>query len=663
MRAVPETRREDVVETLHGREVADPYRWLEGPCDEWIRQQHASAEGTLAGLPARDWFRGTLDEILARLRIGVPIHRAGRYVVERITGGQAQGALYVAEQADELVAGGRLVVDPLTLSPDGSTSVDNFSLSPDGQFLAYGTRTDGNPRLTFRVVDLTTHQHLDDVITDGKFWGVCWLPDSSFVYLQVPPDAQAISGSLKRHRLGTAQSDDQVILQGMGDSCLIEPAVSHDGRYIVAHLTEGTEQRNRLWLLPIAAPAEPIKLIDEAVAKTRFVRTAGDRLVLWTDLDAPFGRIVACSADDPSFDELVPERDSPVIAAKAAGYGVLLVSLVDVQPVVELVALDGTRSQLDVTGGALVGIDASADCSEAFIGLSSTSTPNDLVHIDVAGTTVRRLTDIAGTRHRVVRRTAHGRQVPYFLISRADLEHSSPRPTLLYGYGGFRVPQLADYRPGWDAWIEAGGVLVIANVRGGGEFGAGWHDAGRLSRKQNSFDDFIGVAEHLLATGITTARQLAVHGHSGGGLLVGAVMTQRPELFAAALPSAGVMDMLRFHLFTIGRAWAPEIGLPEDKAQFEDLLAYSPLHNLRDGTSYPATLVMTSDHDEVVVPMHSYKFAATLQHVQAADKPVLLRVQTKTGHGPGRARAAIASEWADLLAFAAFHTGLDPRQG
>jgi len=231
---------------------------------------------------------------------------------------------------------------------------------------------------------------------------------------------------------------------------------------------------------------------------------------------------------------------------------------------------------------------------------------------------------------------------------------------MLHGYGGFKVPVLADYRPGWPAWLAAGGVLVIANLRGGGEYGGAWHEAGRLTNKQATFDDCIAVAEHLQQTGVTTPEQLALYGHSGGGLLVGAVMTQRPDLLAVALPSAGVLDMLRFHLFTIGRAWIPEIGSPDDADQFENLLAYSPLHNLRDGTMYPVTLVLTSDHDEVVVPLHSYKFTATLQHAQVGDNPVLCRIEVNTGHGVGKSSAAVASEWADLLAFAAHHTGLVP---
>jgi prolyl oligopeptidase len=260
----------------------------------------------------------------------------------------------------------------------------------------------------------------------------------------------------------------------------------------------------------------------------------------------------------------------------------------------------------------------------------------------------------------VTRRLEPGRQVPYFVITRSDLDFSSPRPTLLYGYGGFRIPILADYKPGWPAWLAAGGVLVIANLRGGGEYGSSWHDEGRLTNKQNVFDDFIAVAEHLRDTKVTTSAQLAIHGRSNGGLLVGAVMTQRPDLFAVALPGVGVLDMLRFHLFTVGAAWASDYGHPDEPEQFEDLLAYSPLHNVREGAAYPATLVVTGDHDDRVVPLHSHKFIAALQHAQSSAEPVLTRIEVNTGHGFGKPAAMVASEWADLLAFAAHHVGLVP---
>ena len=327
-----------------------------------------------------------------------------------------------------------------------------------------------------------------------------------------------------------------------------------------------------------------------------------------------------------------------------------------------------TPGSIPVPGGGVVGLDSGTKQDEIFIGLSTVTDPTVSYVVSAASGEFRALPELvpAGVGFlspdiTVSRRVEPGREVPYFLISRADLTFDQPRPTLMYGYGGFRIPIQADYKPGWAGWLAAGGVLVITNLRGGGEYGSSWHDDGRLRNKQNVFDDFIAVGEHLAKTKVTTPQQLAIHGRSNGGLLVGAVMAQRPDLFAVALPGVGVMDMLRFHLFTVGAAWASDFGLPEDPTQFEDLLAYSPLHNLRDGTQYPATLVVTGDHDDRVVPLHSHKFMATLQHAQAGDSPVLTRIEVNTGHGFGKPAAMVASEWADLLAFAAHHTGLQPQ--
>ncbi|MFF1821930.1 prolyl oligopeptidase family protein [Kribbella sp. NPDC058245] len=654
MRDVPQSRRDDVVEVLHGQAIADPYRWLEDASDDWIDQQNTATEQYLSGLPERDYFAGRLREILARPWTGVPVFRSGRYVFEYNDGTRPQNVLCVAVSLD---------AEPQVLVEfaDDTTAIDSFSVSPDGRYVAYATRSEGNPRLGFGVVDLDTGLPLDDLLTDGKYCRATWLPDSrSFVYVHAPAGSSEIGGQLKVHELGDVQSFDHVVLD-LPPGSVTETMVSSG--YLAVQLNEGTDQRTRLWLYPLPGLTNPIKLIDEPVAATRLVRLAGERFVLWTDVDAPRGRVVTCTVADPTFVDVLPETADTLTAVHAAGRGLLAVTLTDAQPRFQLVGLDGSTTPVDLQGGAVVGITAHEGDDEVFIGLSSTWTPNQLSHLSAATAQATLLKGGDTPPHRVLRRTESDRGVPYFLISRVDLDHSRPRPTMLYGYGGFRSPQLADHRPGREAWLEAGGVLVIANLRGGGEFGAEWHDAGRLSRKQNTYDDFIAVAEHLQLTGITTREQLVIHGHSGGGMLVGAVLTQRPDLFAAAVPTAGVMDMLRFHLFTIGRAWAPEIGLPEDPAQFADLLAWSPLHNVKSGTTYPAVLVMTSDHDEVVVPLHSYKFAAALQHAQAGDEAILLRVETRTGHGPGRPAAAIAAEWTDLLAFAADRTGLRPARG
>jgi prolyl oligopeptidase len=369
---------------------------------------------------------------------------------------------------------------------------------------------------------------------------------------------------------------------------------------------------------------------------------------------------------------VVGETEHTLMGVEAAGDGFLALYLADAQPLIRRFGLNGTdRGQVDVPGGAVVLANGEPGDVECFLGLSSVTSPTLSYRIDMATGEVTPLPDlipaVAGTFTppdvRVERRSAtsaDGTPVRYFLVSPVDADTSRPQPTLLWGYGGFKVPLFADYRPGWSGWLAAGGLLAIANLRGGGEFGTEWYEAGRLARKQNVFDDFIAVAEDLKATGVTTTSQLALHGRSNGGLLVGAVLAQRPDLAGAAVPAVGVLDLLRFHRFTIGAAWISDYGDPDDPEQFTVALAYSPLHNIRPGTRYPATLVLTGDHDDRVVPLHSHKFTATLQHAQAGNAPILTRIETATGHGMGKPTALVAAEWADLLAFAAHHTGLRP---
>jgi prolyl oligopeptidase len=485
------------------------------------------------------------------------------------------------------------------------------------------------------------------------------------------------------HRVGTPEADDELVLQFPEDDQLIFwPELSHDNRWVVVSIVKGTENRNRLWAYPVTTTegrstlGEPVPVVTEPVAEFGFLRTDGDRLWLQTDLDAPRGRVVACpivaGTPTPELTEVVPEGPATLAAAVPVGDLLVTETLVDATPQLDRWTLTGEhRGRIEVAGGAVVGISGEPGDPEGFVGLSSVTSPTRAYRIDVDAGTVEPLDDLVPTTsggwtppptrtERLVAVSADGTQVPYFLVVRADLDLGRPRPTLLYGYGGFKIPVLADYRPGWSGWLAAGGVLAIANLRGGGEFGSDWYDDGRGPAKQHVFDDFVAVAEHLKATGVTTTGQLALHGRSNGGLLVGAVLTQRPDLAAVALPGVGVLDLLRFHLFTYGRAWVSDFGDPDDPDDFAVALAYSPVHNVVPGTAYPATLVTTGDHDDRVVPLHSHKFTAALQHAQAGPAPVLTRIEVATGHGMGKPTALVAAEWADLLAFAAHHTGLHP---
>ncbi|WBQ02488.1 prolyl oligopeptidase family serine peptidase [Kribbella sp. CA-293567] len=680
----PESRRdESVVDTLHGHQIADPYRWLEdadsAETKDWVSRQNAATEAELSRYPERAWFQETMTAILARPRAGVPGQESGWFFVGRNDGSHAQDIVYVADSLEGLLEGGRVILDPNNLSEEGTDSLASFAVSPDGRYFAYGVNESGSDWTTFRLREVATGADVDDVVTRAKFSEATWLPDSSaYLYLHYPAsgrsegtETQALrGGQLKLHKVGTPQENDELVLSFPDNNqVFIGAEVSDDDRYLVVTLTEGTDPATKLWLYPFTdgGLGEPVKVIDEFHDETVFVRMSGDQLVLRTDRDAPRGRVVASDLAG-NFTDLIPEGDSVLHSVRGTAAGLAVFSLLDAQPVLSLHDLDGGNARIvPVPGGAVVGLNASTKHDEVFIGLSTTTDPTVSYVVSASSGEFRALPELvpAGVGFlspdiTITRRVEPGREVPYFLISRADLTFDKPRPTLLYGYGGFRIPIFADYRPGWPAWLAAGGVLVIANLRGGGEYGSDWHEAGRLRNKQNVFDDFIAVGEHLTKTKVTSAAQLAIHGRSNGGLLVGAVMAQRPDLFAVALPGVGVMDMLRFHLFTVGAAWASDFGLPDDPEQFEDLLAYSPLHNLREGTAYPATLVVTGDHDDRVVPLHSHKFMAALQHVQSGGSPVLSRIEVNTGHGFGKPAAMVASEWADLLAFAAHHTGLQP---
>ncbi len=693
----PETRRDDIVEVLHGRPIADPYRWLEDPDSaetaEWVKRQNEFTAAYLESLPDRPWFLDTMQQVMRQPRAGVPFKRAGHYFVTRNDGTQNQDVTYVASSLEELLEGGRVLVDPNTFSDDGTSSLASLTVSGNGQLVAYGVSEAGSDWSTFRLLSLDSGEEVDDALIQTKFSQAEWLPDHrSYVYTHFDheghPDGTqtaALAGpKLRLHRIGDSQDHDEVIMEfPENDQLMFWAEVTDDDRYLVVSIVEGTENKNRLWIYPIISGdrselGKPIKIIDEAVAEFVLAGSEGATLYLRTDFEAEAGRLVAADLDafqetgQARWQEVAAESEHTLLDARAAGDGFILVYLADAQPQITWIDLDGASARsVDVAGGAVVGLNAKRGDPEAFIGLSSVTSPTQSYLIEAGSAAVTSLAglvqpgaDAFEVPETVMeRRTAiskDGTPVPYFLIAPADADRSRPQPTMLYGYGGFKIPVLADYRPGWPCWLAAGGLLAIANLRGGGEFGTAWYEAGRLARKQNVFDDYAAVAEHLKQTRVTTTGQLALHGRSNGGLLVGAVMTQHPDLAAAALPAVGVLDLLRFHLFTIGAAWISDYGNPDDPEQFAQALAYSPLQNVRTGTSYPATLVLTGDHDDRVVPLHSHKFTATLQHAQAGEQPILTRIEVSTGHGIGKPTSLIAAEWADLLAFAAHHTGLRP---
>ena len=688
---IPPTVRDDTVDVLHGVPVPDPYRYLEDPdsprTQAFVQSQNAVSEPYLTALPGRDDFLRLTTALLTAPRRGVPWERGGRYFVVGNPGDLDQDQLFTAASVEALLESPTLLLDPNTLSSDGTVAMTAARVSPDGRYLAYALSEAGSDWRTVRVRD-TDGRDLPDVLQWTKWIDPTWLPDGSgFFYWRYPEPAGEEftaamgAGELLLHRLGTDPVLDEVVwARPEAHEWMPEPWVSADGAWLVLTTSPGTDSRttmsaHRLSLgadgrYQLATPA--VTVVGELTDAHHVVGSDGDTLYLRTERGAIRGRLVAVdlAAPESPWLDVVAEHGSDVLvdARPAAGAFVLTWSA-DAAHRLEIVSRDGAvLSRPDLPAPmSVIGVNARDESSEVFVGITSFTSRAAGFRLQLDGSRGVELTALAqpgpelALPEVVVERrratSADGTPVPMTVLRRADLP-PGPAPTLLYGYGGFDIPVLPAFSALFAAWVAAGGVLAVTNLRGGGEFGADWHKAGMLHHKQRVFDDLIGCATELIDAGVTTAAQLAVHGRSNGGLLVGAVMTQRPDLFAAALPTVGVLDMLRFQLFTIGWAWTTEYGTADDAGDFAILHAYSPLHRLVPGTAYPATLICTGDHDDRVVPAHSLKFGAELQHCQAGPAPVLLRVDTRAGHGMGKPATALAAEYADQLAFAAAHTGL-----
>ena len=679
----PHSERGPVVETLHGVEIADPYRWLEDPdsaqTKEWVAAQNAVTDEYLADLPSRSWFHERLSAILDVPRAGVPRARGGRYLLDRNDGSQDQDVVTVAEDLTTLAAGGRVLIDPAGLSPAGTASLRAAVLSPDGRWVVYMVSEAGSDWTWLRVRATDSGADTADVVSYAKFVLPEWSPDSSgFFYWTYPEHGRAAgddptalgTGQLMLHRLG--RDDDELIYRPDNRRMLALPHVFADG-WLILIISTGTERKSivqaRRLRGGVLGPV--VQVVTEPRAGFEPAGLRDDVLYLRTDDDAPRGKAVSVDLADLEsggtgrWAELIPERDDILEQVQRAGHGFIAVYLRDAQN--RVLRFDAAGAELGEVelgeAGSVSEVNAEEDSDECFLGVESFVRGTRAYRVDLR--TGRAdpliLTDRMApvpevTIERQSATSADGTTVPYFLLRPTG----ASLPTLLYGYGGYSRSITPEFKAAWPAWLAAGGALAVANLRGGGEYGREWHEAGMRERKQNVFDDFIAVGEHLISTGVTTHAQLVLHGRSNGGLLVGAVMTQRPDLAAVALPMVGVMDMLRFHKFTIGASWVPEAGDPDTAEDFAFLHAFSPLHALRPGTSYPATLILTGDHDDRVAPAHSYKFGAELQRDQAGDAPVLLRIEAATGHGPGKPKRMLAAEFADMLAFAAEHAGLTP---
>jgi prolyl oligopeptidase len=668
----PPTAKAPVVEEYHGVKVADPYRPLEDldspETRAWITRQNQLTFAFLEKIPARKKLAARLGELWNYERFSAPFARGGNYFYFYNPGLAPQSLLYVTQDPR---TPGRVLLDPNTLSADGTVALSSIAPSFDGRLLAYSTSEAGSDWQTWKVRRVDTGEDLPDLLRWTKFTGAAWLPDGSgFFYSRFDapePGKEKLAVNLNQklffHRLGTPQEEDQLVYARPDQpQWTFSPEVTDDGRFLVITVHVGTDRRTRLYYKDLAAPGSAIvPLLDAFDAAYDFVDNEGDTFYVLTDKDAPRRRLVAVHlGKGGELATVIPEGELTLQAVSRVGKVFLARYLKDATTQVAAYTMEGKfLGPVALPGiGTAAGFVGSRHDRETFYTFTSFLTPGTVYRLDVDSLQSEKLfapkipaKTEEFTTEQVFVTSKDGTRVPMFLTYRKGLVKNGQNPTLLYGYGGFNIAVTPSYSPRTIAWLELGGVYAVANLRGGSEYGEAWHQAGMLERKQNVFDDFIACAEWLVAKRYTSPSKLAIHGASNGGLLVGAVMTQRPELFAAALPAVGVMDMLRFHKFTIGWAWVAEYGSADDPAMFPVLFRYSPLHNIRDGVCYPATLVTTADHDDRVVPSHSFKFAARLQEAQGCDKPVLIRIETRAGHGAGKPTGKQIEEAADMLAF------------
>ena len=679
----PSTRQTDHVDHYHGEAVPDPYRWLENPDDsltvDWIREQRGVTDAFLDGSADREAIRARITELTDYPRASAPFERGGKWFQTRNTGLQDQAVLYVSDSPG---VEGRVLIDPNTLSAEGTVALTHLTVSPDGSLVAYALSESGSDWLTWRVRDTATGEDLPDVVRWSKFSTASWRHDlSGFYYSGLEPPAGAgtytdtnLGQRLFFHRLGKDQADDDLVFAAPDQpEWLPAGEVSDDDRYLFITVDRGTGPENMLLVVDLdGSAAEPLRVTDDFSRKARPVGLAGrgsTQLLLLTDHEAERCKVVAVDLADPAapWRDVIPESGDTLQESQICGGRLVCHYLHDAHSVLRVFDIEG-RPLGDIPMPGTVSLVVDPLGSGSFEGRSG----SDLVHFQVVsfaesgavwshdlrtGETAMwkpssSKLDAAGfVTERVTALSADGTTVPMFVTRRSDVKPDGRRPVLLYGYGGFDIAITPSFSATFAAWLDRGGVLGVSNLRGGGEYGRSWHDAGRLANKQNVFDDFAACARWFTESGWSTPGRTAIWGGSNGGLLVGASITQHPELFGAAIADVGVFDMLRFHKFTIGWAWRSDYGDPEDPEQYRWLRSYSPLHNVRSATCYPPTLIMTGDHDDRVVPGHSFKFAASLQAAQACDNPVLLRVEMSAGHGQGKPTTKLIGEAADRITF------------
>lgn len=675
----PETKKGDVVETYFGTEVADPYRWLEDDQSEetkaWVKAENEVTDKYLSQIPFRDKIYNRLKELWDYPKSSAPSKKGDFYLEYRNDGLQNQSVLYIMDSpTDE----GRVLIDPNKLSDDGTVALAGTEVSDDYKYIAYLTASGGSDWNEIHVRDIETGKDLKDHLKWVKFSGVSWLNDG-FYYSRYPEPKEGdklkgenSNSKVYYHRLGTDQSEDRVVYEDAEHpNWMFSAGVSHDKKVLIISVTESTTG-NALYAMDLKTKS--LQKIVPGFDNDFYVMHAADnKFWVYTNWQAPKYQLVQIDLSKPAKDNwkvIVPENDNVLTTVKFMGGKLLLEYMEDAKSQAYVFDPDGTvQKKLDLPVGTIGGFTGEVDDTETYFTVTSFTSPSTIYKYDIANDKLSKFKDSkiqfdasAYETKQVFYQSKDGTDIPMFITYKKGMELDGNHPTLLYGYGGFNISLTPTFSVTRLIWLENNGVLAIPNLRGGGEYGEDWHQSGTLMNKQNVFDDFISAAEYLIQEGYTSRNMLTIQGGSNGGLLIGATMNQRPDLFAVALPAVGVMDMLRYHKFTIGRFWATDYGTSEDnKGMFEYLYSYSPVHNVKEGADYPAVMVTTADHDDRVVPAHSFKFAATLQAKVSHKNPALIRIDTKAGHGAGKPTDMVIQEYADLWSFAFYNMNVTPK--
>ena len=677
----PATRKVDQADIYHGVEVADPYRWLEDPNSEktqqWVEAQNEVTFGYLNQLPGRETLNSRLTELWNYERYGIPFKQGDRYFYYKNDGLQNQSVLYTLPT---LEADPTVLLDPNKLSEDGTVALGGIAISENAQYLAYGLSTAGSDWTEWKVREIATGQDTDDHIKWVKFSGAAWTHDhKGFFYSRYDePEEESKLEDVNRfqklyyHQLGTHQSEDILIYERPDQPDWgFSGGVTEDGQYLIISVWLGTSPQNLLFYKDLQNPeSEVIELISEFEAHYSIIDNEGSTFWIQTDLDAARGKVIAVDINNPgkeNWQTLIPEVEETLESVGTLNNQFVAEYLKDAYTQIKIFELNGDfLKDVALPGiGSAGGFDGDRTDTETFYSFTSFTVPTRIYRYNfkTGESALFREPSVPFTpddyeTRQVFYPSKDGTKIPMFITAKKGLELNGENPVLLYGYGGFNISLSPSFSVSNLVWLELGGVYAVANLRGGGEYGESWHQAGIKTAKQTVFDDFISGAQWLIEQGYTKSEKLAIAGGSNGGLLVGACITQRPDLFGAALPAVGVMDMLRFNQFTIGWAWESDYGSPQNEDEFKAIYAYSPLHNLKAGTAYPPTMITTADHDDRVVPAHSFKFAAALQAAHQGEDPVLIRIETKAGHGAGKPTTKQIEEATDKWAFVARNLGV-----